>query len=340
MVAFQLSPDMFGHTRFNFSPLAELGSALVLFDQPARAGIHRRWLLHARTATQDVDLRLLTALCPDRPWLPSFIYRAADETHATIESQLARLEQDGVDAMADEMAIVWGQDPIPDVLTDTLRQGAAGLRRITTALDGFWRRAVEPYWSAIESVLEDDVSHRAGRIVSGGMYSLLEDIHPETTIDGDLFRINKPHHADQNTINGCRRLTLVPSVFSYPKLIIDHDESEHLVVVYGARGVGRTWEGLSRGRQLADTPVDDHLAALLGRTRSAILTRLDVPMTTTQLAAEFDQSASTISEHLACLRAAGLLTAWRSGRRVFYRQTALAGSLITASGAGRLQQVN
>ena len=63
-------------------------------------------------------------------------------------------------------------------------------------------------------------------------------------------------------------------------------------------------------------------------------------MTTTQLAAELDQSASTISEHLACLRAAGLLTAWRSGRRVFYRQTALAGSLIAASGADRLDQAN
>lgn len=340
MVAFQLSPDMFGHTRFSFSPLAEVGSALVLFDRSAHAGIHRRWLLHARTATQDVDLRLLTALVPDWPWLPSFVYRPPAETHATIESQLERLEQDGVDAIAADLAQVWQQGRMPQVLADTFRQGEAGLRRITGALYDFWHRAVEPYWSAIESVLEDDVSHRAGRIVAGGMYSLLEDIHPEAAIDGDLLRIHKPHHSDQHTINGCRRLTLMPSVFSYPKLIIDHDESQHLVVVYGARGVGRTWEGLFRGHDATIPRGDDHLATLLGRTRAAILTRLQVPMTTSQLASELDQSASTISEHLACLRDAGLLTAWRSGRRVYYRQTVLAGSLIMASGADKLDRAN
>lgn len=52
------------------------------------------------------------------------------------------------------------------------------------------------------------------------------------------------------------------------------------------------------------TPV----GALLGRTRAAILWRLDLPHTTTQLAGALGQSPSAISQHLAVLRRTALVT--------------------------------
>jgi DNA-binding transcriptional ArsR family regulator len=88
------------------------------------------------------------------------------------------------------------------------------------------------------------------------------------------------------------------------------------------------WEGLpSTANLMAD------LESLIGRTRAAILRRLDVPMTTTQLARDLDQSPSTISEHLTVLRGNGLLVSWRAGRSVQYRRTPLASSLMAASEA-------
>jgi DNA-binding transcriptional ArsR family regulator len=58
------------------------------------------------------------------------------------------------------------------------------------------------------------------------------------------------------------------------------------------------------------------LDTLIGRTRAAILLRLDVPMTTTQLARGLQQSPSTVSEHLTVLRGNGLLISWRRASTV------------------------
>jgi len=82
-----------------------------------------------------------------------------------------------------------------------------------------------------------------------------------------------------------------------------------------------------------DSQPDGDLDSLIGRTRAAILRRLDVPMTTTQVARDLQQSPSTVSEHLTVLRGNGLLISWRAGRGVLYRRTPLASSLMAASEA-------
>jgi DNA-binding transcriptional ArsR family regulator len=97
-------------------------------------------------------------------------------------------------------------------------------------------------------------------------------------------------------------------------------------LTYAVRGIARVWEG--RG---APTVTDaESLAALLGRARAAILRRTSVPMSTTQLARELQQSPASVNEHLAVLRNAGLLTSRRSGRSVLYRQTPLAEYIVSA----------
>jgi len=105
-------------------------------------------------------------------------------------------------------------------------------------------------------------------------------------------------------------------------------------VIYAARGAGRVWECGP------DAETADALGALLGRTRATILTRLAIPLSTTQLARELEQSPATISQHLSILRRNGLLTSWRSGRSVLYRRTPLASSFVamseSESGTGEL----
>jgi DNA-binding transcriptional ArsR family regulator len=90
-------------------------------------------------------------------------------------------------------------------------------------------------------------------------------------------------------------------------------------------GRHRVWEGL---RSVAAQ--GDALSSLVGRTRAVILQRLCVPMSTTQLARDLQQSPSTVNQHLTVLRDGGLLTSWRSGRSVLYRKTTLAASIVAA----------
>lgn len=324
MVAFRLSPDVLGQTRFAFSPLAEVGSALAVLHECRAGSVHQRWIDHARRTATHVDMALLEGLVARRAWFPSFLYQPATSPDTTLESQLNALESDGMAAISEDLEGIWATTTMPARLAQVLGHGNAGLRQITDALWAFWQTAVEPFWPRMCAVLEDDVAHRAGRIVTGGLYELLDGLHPETSIDGDLLRIDKPHHADE-TFDGTH-LTLIPSIFAYPALVIDHDDHGSLVLVYGARGVGRTWEDL----QQPDALPEDHLAGLLGRSRAAILSRLSVPMTTTELARDLEQSLGAVSEHLSRLRSAGLLTSWRNGRRVYYRQTPLASTLVQA----------
>jgi DNA-binding transcriptional ArsR family regulator len=134
--------------------------------------------------------------------------------------------------------------------------------------------------------------------------------------------IDKPHH--KHGIYSDGELTLIPSVFVWPNLIVGHDTPGHFELHYAARGVGNVWS--AEEAELSG----DTLAALLGRTRATILTRLAVPLTTTQLARELGQSPATISGHLSVLRRSGMVSTRRSGRMVLYRRTVLGSSVVAA----------
>jgi len=91
------------------------------------------------------------------------------------------------------------------------------------------------------------------------------------------------------------------------------------------RGIGRLWESTS---DIAAAP----LAGVLGRTRAAILALLELPMSTTQLAAQLDLAAPTLNVHLRSLRSAGIVSSRRDGRAVLYQRTPLGDHLMAGPG--------
>ena len=93
-------------------------------------------------------------------------------------------------------------------------------------------------------VLEDDVSHRAAMSLRDGLFGLLSDFHPEVTLaqDSRAMLIDKPRFADA-AYSGAA-LTLVPSVFVWPRLVVSHSEPGAFEGTYAARGVARVWEGM------------------------------------------------------------------------------------------------
>jgi DNA-binding transcriptional ArsR family regulator len=326
VVTFLIDADTLGNTTFAFSPLAEVASSIRLLGEPHSNHIHQPWVVRARAALADLDITLLSQILPTGRWAPSFMYTPARSPETTFEDQLARLERTDLEVVRENLHEVWSDRPMPARLRALLSSGNGAVPELSELLWEYWERAIAPHWSRVCSVLEDDVAARASQAVAGGLYALLSDLHPEVSLADGRLMVNKLRHVNQ-THTG-RALTLIPSVFTYPGLVLDHDDRDNVALTYAARGVGRTWDGLREQEQEQDP---DHLVALLGRSRARILTRLSVPLSTTDLAAELGQSPGTVSQHLTTLKGAGLLLSWRTGRRVLYRQTQLAESVIAAS---------
>jgi DNA-binding transcriptional ArsR family regulator len=99
------------------------------------------------------------------------------------------------------------------------------------------------------------------------------------------------------------------------------DDPWQPVLRYPPRGVARLWER-------DGSTVPEALSAVLGRSRAALLTELDTPASTTDLARRTGLSAGGVSQHLTALREAGLVSAHRTGRYVLYARTGVAEALL------------
>jgi DNA-binding transcriptional ArsR family regulator len=119
---------------------------------------------------------------------------------------------------------------------------------------------------------------------------------------------------------GGRGLRLVPSLFCRGAVTYI-DPREEPVITYPARGRATVWESTPEA-------VDDALVALVGAVRARLLSMLDRPATTTELAQRLGVTPSAVSQHLTVLRAARLLNRARSGRSVLYLRSALADELV------------
>lgn len=70
---------------------------------------------------------------------------------------------------------------------------------------------------------------------------------------------------------------------------------------------------------------------MLGRSRTLLLTELEHPASTTQLAHRTGLSPAGVSQYLTALRDAGLVSAHRVGRSVLYARTDAADTLLAAA---------
>ncbi len=323
VITFQLSGEVLGRTRFAFSPLSEVTLSLRLLGRPHVTQLHARWLDLTRGRLSGVDLPLLLAVAPPGKWIPPCLVPVTDTVKVSIEDQLTDLTHLSPAELMADLAQPWGDRPRPARLTELLEAGVRGPGILAEALWEYWTAAIAPHWSRICAVLEADVAFRAGALAERGLFALLDDLHPEATVQGQDLLVNKPNHADATY--RATRLILVPSVFGYPGLVVEDSKPGLFSLTYPAHGVGRAWEGMeSSGHE-----PDNQLAALFGRTRAAILERAAVPVTTTQMARELGQSPGSVSEHLTVLKANGLLASQRAGRSVLYWQTPLAQSMLS-----------
>lgn len=194
-----------------------------------------------------------------------------------------------------------------------------------------WRthdQLVAPYWT---SMLDHLAAERArlGRLLSDhGVEHLLERLHPGIRWRPPILEIAKaapwvPEPLDAH-LDG-RGLVIVPSVFCgrVPIPLFPLDGGRALLLVPAPPDIAEAY-AMWGGRPATGDP----LAALIGRTRAAVLRSLDAGTTTTELARRLGISVSGASQHASALRAAGLVSSRRDRNRVLHATTDLGGQLL------------
>lgn len=198
------------------------------------------------------------------------------------------------------------------------------LAKVAAEIETYWEIALAPYWARIRDLLEADVFHRARQAAEHGSAHVLDELHDSVHWDDGTLRLVRRHCSVTRGQAG-GGLLLVPSVFVWPRVLTRSVAGEPPQLAYPARGVGNLWEPRTPTSAAA-------VAGVLGRSRTRILTELDTPSSTTQLAHRAGMSAAGVSQHLTALRDAGLVTAHRSGRSVLYARTSVADALLTPDG--------
>ncbi len=172
-------------------------------------------------------------------------------------------------------------------------------------------------------MLDADVLYRARQVAEHGTSRLFDDLHTSVSWDDNALQLARRKQPLSRQAAGTG-LVLIPSAFTGPGLRTRTTWPDPPQLAYPARGIGLLWEH----RPTAGT---DALATVLGRSRTLLLTELEHPASTTELARRTTLSTAGVSQYLTALRNAGLVSAHRVGRSILYARTATAEALLAAA---------
>ncbi|MEU3494528.1 helix-turn-helix domain-containing protein [Kitasatospora cineracea] len=339
-----LTADDLALTRFAVSPMWEVVAACRALAADPVPVPHRRWAaqVRPRLAAAGLDRGWLAELVPPHGHLPDFLNPVPDRPVTDLAAELAAIRATGPALLRHDLDCLYadrggrdGRDGRSSGDGRSGRDGRSGprlralerepeqaLRRITAEIEAFWQLALAPYWSRIGAVLEADVLRRARRAAERGSAAVLGELHGTVRWADGTLHLSERHCAVTRIPTGAG-LLLVPSVFAWPRLLTRTVAPDPPQLCYPALGAATVWEH-------RPAPRAEALAPVLGRTRTRLLAELDVPASTTELAARCGVTAPAASQHLTALRTAGLVSSHRAGRFVLYARTAVADGWLAA----------
>ncbi|WP_328940598.1 winged helix-turn-helix domain-containing protein [Streptomyces sp. NBC_00250] len=308
--------------RFAISPLWETVASLRATADPGRHAIHLPWIKKALALQKNPALAghaaALAALAPRDGVVRDFLTPSPRCPLAEIEEELAVLAtlpaervRAGLETVARHTRLSVFERRLAD---DPERV----LPELADAVLAWWQASLKPYWPRIRSVLEADLAHRTRQLGEDGIREVFAHLHPSLRWSGDcLVSADLPARGLDLDGGG---ITLAPSVFAARCHLLAGRPGTIPCVVYPSRAVATVWER-------RDT-AEDGLARLLGRSRSRLLAHTSSPSTTTGLAQLTGLSLGAVSQHLAVLRDAGLVTSHRYRREVHYTASELGVALL------------
>ncbi len=320
------------HLRFAFSPLWEVVTSLRVLQSPGRHAVHLRWAHQTKAALRSsgLDLSLLFALVPPTSYIPDFLTPPPTTPLPEFADELATIAATPHAQVVNDMGNMTGcrSGTLPErIATEETRARVAAspgryLVEMRETLDAYWQLAVEQHWPRLRAHLDADVLYRSRQLAIGGAHALFADLHRDVRWDGEELTVDKKY-TKEIALDG-QGMVLVPCAFAWPSVLVMDDEPWQPTLIYPARGVATLWEA-------GECTSSAGLAGALGRTRADLLTALSGPAATGELAERLGVTAGAISQHVAALRGAGLVTTQRVGRRTVHARTTLADALVTAS---------
>jgi len=315
-VTLRFSSEALSACRFAISPLNETMSAVRQLAAAPGNGYHAPWMRAIEPALERLDITPLALLSPRRTYGPDFLSPAPRTASTTFAAELATVRATPAARVRREIDRCLSErfgSTAPPSAHPLLRRGQAARELCADALQAAWDALVEPWWPQIHQTLEADIAYRSRLVADAGLTAALTDLHPRLTWTGHTLHVDI--RSRQQLQVGLEGIVLVPSAFG--SLGVSYEPPS---ISYTARGIAALWAGP------AASP--EPLARLLGARRADILLNLDVPASTTGLAARCHLPLSSISEHLAVLRAAGLVSTHRTGRRLQHARTPLGAALV------------
>jgi|KBSSwiStaDraftv2_1062776.scaffolds.fasta_scaffold26159_2 DNA-binding transcriptional ArsR family regulator len=193
-----------------------------------------------------------------------------------------------------------------------------GVDWLAQALTAYWDGVIRPYWPTIRPVLHEDLLRRAHLLATLGADAVLS--HLDDRCRWQAGTITLAGSRADGMLRCSRQLVIVTVIFGRGATHYTADDEGRVAISCQARGAAVLDKALAPSCPAPqDHPnVGDRLAILVGRSRADLLRALSIPTTTSLLAASLGLSASTVSEHLSALVAAGVVVRHRRGSRVLY----------------------
>jgi hypothetical protein len=317
MIRLAFAPADLAGVRFAHSPMAEVIASSVALTKPDQFWMYAAWRAQVRPVLAAARLETFLAVVA-RPhgWVPDFLSPVPPTARPLLRDELAMIAATPLDRVAWEVAYAWREAAeVPPEITRFDRDPAGALAVLLREIRQYFDLALGPYWPRLRAAAEAEIAHRARAATERGPRALIQDLHPTLSWDDKDLLIGYGA-AHEFGLDG-HSLTLLPSGFAGPKVFAVTETAQGRALWYPPRGYGALWDKTRRSEPTAA------LAALLGPTRAAVLTLLEVPHSTGEVAAALGLAAATASHHLTTLRDAGLISGFRVGRKLEYLRTGL-----------------
>ncbi|BCY07493.1 helix-turn-helix transcriptional regulator [Actinoplanes sp. L3-i22] len=334
MIEFRIGLADLASASFACSPLQEAALSLRMWTHPGCYAEQTTWFRGMRAEFDELAGReLLVSLVASNRWLPDLLTPRPATTWPVFADELERLRATPPELVRPDLERTYlpHDGALPALLTAGLDDPVALLGRIADALAEYWERCLAPqWWPRARSVLRADLVHRARILAEGGADALFADLAQRLRWHDGVLTIRwdrrPPVEPSQVDVNG-RGLVLTPTCFAHGA-ITAIDPGPRPWIMYPARGLATMTENRR------PPPAFPALRRLLGEPRARLLTLLDEPSSTTELARRLDVTPGAVSQHLRVLHEARLVDRARHGRMVVYSRSALGDELRGPASAG------
>ncbi|HET6658577.1 MAG TPA: DUF5937 family protein [Rubrobacter sp.] len=330
MIIIPLSTEDLTKVRIAPSPLWETVTSFGVLLHQGRHTVHAPWAARARRVLPGTDLSALVAAMCVAGRCPDFLTPPPDISAANFGEEIERLRTTPPEVVHEEVEafVRVEKEQFGLLATEKVRllenyvgDPEGSLKRLVDELRGYHDLAIAPYWPRIQEHLEGDTLKRGQALALGGVEALLSGLHPKVSYGGGALELDKAYEAVVEPAG--RGITLVPCVFAWPRVEVLVQPGYRPTLAYGPRGVANLWSSSSPARN------GTAMEAALSAGRAAVLKGLlPAPRTTTELAHQLRLSPAAVSAHLLRLKAAELVEAHRSGKRVYYRLSCAGESLL------------